>query len=406
MSKSKNILIVTQYFYPENFKSNDVAFELKKRGHNVTVLTGLPNYPKGKIYEGYGLFKKRKETINGVKVIRSLVLPRGKGGGVRLFLNYYSWAFFASIKAFFMGLNNKYDAVIVHATSPIMQFYPALIIKKIQKIPVYFWILDLWPESLEVAGGIKNKWVLAYFRKLVIRFYKHSEKILISSKGFKKSIVEKGNFASKIVYFPNWAEDTIINGDKNYPIPNMPEGFKVMFAGNVGEAQDMDSIMKSALLLKEHKHIKFIIVGDGRKMPYVKDFIQQNNLENTVHCVGRFPIESMSSFFEKADLMLVSLKNNKIFNLTVPAKMQAYMGAEKPILAMLNGDGADIIKESDAGFTVSASDSNALANKILEVSQLSKLELEEKGQNGKIFFDKNYKMEICIDNLERVLQDN
>ena len=148
------ILIVTQYYFPENFKSNDLSFELQKRGHDVTVLTGLPNYPEGKMYDGYGLFKNRKQKINGVKIIRSLLLLRGKGGGIRLFLNYFSFAFFASVQAFFLSFKNKYDAVIVHEPSPITQFYPALLLKKLQNVPVYFWVMDLWPESLEIAGGI------------------------------------------------------------------------------------------------------------------------------------------------------------------------------------------------------------------------------------------------------------
>ncbi len=404
MRKFKNILIVTQYFYPENFKSNDLAFELQKRGHNVTVLTGLPNYPEGKIFEGYGLFKKRKQNINGVKVVRALLLSRGNGGGLRLFLNYYSWVFFATIKALFLGLRYKYDAVIVHEPSPIMQFYPALMIKRLQKTPIYFWVMDLWPESLEIAGGVKNKWILSYFKRLVIKFYRHSEKIMITSKGFEKSILEKGDFKSKIVYFPNWAEDTITEGDKNYPIPELPNGFRVMFAGNVGEAQDMDSIMQTALLLKDNTEIKFIIVGDGRKMPYVKNFIQENKLERTVFCIGRFPVEAMSSFFSRSDIMLVSLKDDKIFNLTVPAKVQAYMSAEKPILAMLNGEGADIIKKADAGFTVFASDYKGLANKIIEISKLPKIELENKGKNAKKFFEDNFKKEHCISNLEKVME--
>ncbi len=403
MKKSKNILIVTQYFYPENFKSNDLAFELQKRGYTVTVLTGLPNYPEGKFYDGYGVFKKKTDIIDGVKVVRTLLLPRGKGGGLRLFLNYYSWVFFASMKAFFMGLNNKYDAVIVHATSPIMQFYPALVIKKLTEVPVYLWVLDLWPESLEVAGGIKNKFVLNYFQKITVNFYKNSEKILVSSKGMMKSIMEKGDFASKLVYFPNWAEDTILDGKIDYPLPNLPDGFRIMFAGNVGEAQDLESIMQAFLLLKDHKEIKLIIIGDGRKMSFVKEFIKNNQLDDTVFCFGRYPLEAMSSFFDKADIMLVSLKDSFIFNLTVPSRVQAYMGARKPILAMLNGDGSEIIKEANAGFTVPVSNYKLLADKILEISKLSKIELENKGKSAKKFFNENYRMENCISNLEKIM---
>ena len=397
------ILIVTQYYFPESFKSNDLSFELQKRGHEVTVLTGLPNYPEGKMYDGYGVFKNRKQEINGVKVIRSLLLLRGKGGGIRLFLNYFSFAFFASIKAFFLNFGNKYDAVIVHEPSPITQFYPALLLKKLQNAPVYFWVMDLWPESLEIAGGVKNKFILNFFKKMVITFYKNSEKILITSKGFKNSIVEKGDFENKLEYFPNWAEDSISEGDQNFPVPDLPVGFKVMFAGNVGEAQDMESIMNSALALKDHSEIKFIIVGDGRKMPFVQDFIEKNNLQKTVFTVGRFPVEAMASFFAKADVMLVSLKDDKIFNLTVPAKVQAYMSASKPIVAMLNGEGAEIIEEAKCGLSAPAGDSNKLAETILKMASLPKEELLQMGENSRNFFQANYQLSTCIDNLERIL---
>jgi glycosyltransferase involved in cell wall biosynthesis len=397
------VLIVTQYFYPENFKSNDMAFELKKRGHQVTVLTGIPNYPEGKIYDGYGFFKTRKQIIDGVEIIRALLMPRGKGGGIRLFINYFSWAFFASLKARKISSSKKFDAIIVHEPSPITQFYPALVVKKRQKTPIYFWVMDLWPESLEIAGGIKNKFILNFFTKMVQKFYKESEKILITSKGFKKSILEKGDFEDKIHYFPNWAEDTISFGNKEFPIPTLPEGFKVMFAGNIGEAQDMDSIMMAALRLKQNKNIKFILVGDGRKMPFVQDFIKNNNLEETVYTVGRYPVEAMASFFDAADVLLVSLKDDPIFNLTVPAKVQAYMSSGKPIIAMLNGEGAETIIEANCGFAVPAGNSDKLAEIINQASQMTKEHLLSLGENGKKFYETHYKMEECISNLEKII---
>ncbi len=400
------ILIITQYFYPENFKSNDLAFELKKRGHDVTVLTGLPNYPEGKIYDGYGIFKNRTQFIKGVKVLRSLLLPRGNGGGVKLFLNYYSFAFFASIKAIFRSFYNKYDAIIVHEPSPITQYYPAYFLNKLQKTPVYFWVMDLWPESLEIAGGVKNKFILNYFKKLVVKFYKNSEKILITSKGFRKSIIEKGDFDDKIEYFPNWAEESISDGISTYPIPNLPNGFKVMFAGNVGEAQDMESLMNAAKILKDYKNIKFLIVGDGRKLPFVNDFVTKNNLQETVFCIGRFPVEAMSTFFSEADVMLVSLKHDKIFNLTVPAKVQAYMSVSKPIIGMLDGEGADIINDANCGISVGAGNANELADAIVKFSKLSEIELIQMGENGKAFFENNFKLSSCIDILENILNKN
>lgn len=406
MSKSKKILLVTQYFYPENFKSNDLAFELGKRGYSVTVLTGYPNYPEGKFYEGYGIFKNKNENINGVKVIRALLLPRGKGGGIRLFLNYFSWAFFASIKAFVLAFTDKFDAVIVHEPSPITQGFPAIVLKKIQKIPMYFWVLDLWPESLTSAGGVTNKFVLGFFTKIVQLVYNQSDKILISSKGFEKSILEKGNYKKKLIYFPNWAEDTISLGNKNYGIPELPEGFKIMFAGNIGIAQDLESIMKAMLELKEYADIKLILIGNGRSKTFVKEFIKEKNLEDTVFLVGKYPIEAMASFFEKADGLLVTLKDELIFNLTVPAKVQAYMSSSKPIIGMLNGEGADLIHEAKCGFCAPAGDYKKLASSILKLYDLESKNRIEMGVSGYKYYEANFKLENCISNLESILEES
>lgn len=398
------ILIVTQYFYPETFKSSDLAFELQRRGHDVTVLTGIPNYPEGRVFKGYGLFKRRTEEIRNVKVYRTFLIPRGKGGGLRLFLNYYSWAFSASLKAKKLAKTTKYDAIIVHEPSPITQFYPAWIVSKTQDTPIYFWVMDLWPESLSIAGGIKNKFILNYYKALITKFYKRSKKILVTSKGFIKSICEKGDFQDKIEYFPNWAEDVISEGNISYPIPKLPEGFKVMFAGNIGEAQDMENVLAAFLHIKRIEEIKLIIIGSGRRSEYVENFVEEHNLKGTVFCFGHYPVEAMASFFHQADLLLVSLKDDPIFNLTVPAKVQAYMSSGIPLIGMLNGEGAEIIQEADCGFTVSASDYISLGNSILGAYKTDKAELQRKGENGKVFYRKHFKMSECITNLERIIE--
>jgi glycosyltransferase involved in cell wall biosynthesis len=397
------ILIVTQYFYPENFKSNDLAFELKNRGHDVTVLTGLPNYPEGRLYEGYGFFKRRKEKINGINVIRALLFLRGKKSGWRLILNYFTWAFFASIKAFFLAFKENFDAIIVHEPSPITQGLPAIVIKKINKTPIYFWVLDLWPESLQSAGGINNKLVLGFFNQIVKYVYNNSDKILISSRGFSKSILNKGDYLDKLVYFPNWAEDVVSKGDINYPIPDLPQGFKITFAGNIGTSQDMKSVMKSALLLRDKKDIHFIIIGEGRAKEWLERYVNDNELNETVHLLGRFPIDAMRAFFEKSDALLVTLKDDITFNLTVPAKLQAYMSVGKPILSMLNGEGSKIIKNSKAGLVANAGDFEMLTKNILALYNSSPEIKTQMGKSAKEYYDSNFKLEHCISNLEDII---
>ena len=403
------VLLVTQYFHPENFKSNDIAFELVKRGYKVTVLTGIPNYPGGAYFKGYGLFRKRIQKINGVKIIRAPLIPRGNGGKIRLVLNYFSWPFFASIYAFFISLFCKYDFVIVHQTSPVMQGLPAVIVKKIQKIPMFFWVLDLWPESLSAAGDINNKKILSFFTSITKYLYKNSDKILISSRNFKKSILEKGNYEDKIIYFPNWAEDVFFNDSEIDTelahLSLLPKGFIVMFGGNIGEAQDFENVMKCALILKDNKEVKFVIIGDGRKKNWLETFILNNNLSETVFCLGRFPLHTMPSFFKKADVLLLSLKNEIIFNLTVPAKLQAYMAMGKPVIAMINGEGNDIIHESGCGIAVNAGDHESLANSLLKLYEMPHSELNIMGENGRIFCDKHFNLNKSIDNLCAIMHN-
>lgn len=397
------ILLVTQFFHPENFKSNDIAFEMAKRGHDVTVLTGLPNYPGGKVYDGYGIFKRRVETVNGVRILRTLVIPRGKGGGLRLALNYFSWAFIASIWAFFIALFRKYDAVIVHETSPITQGFPALVVKWMQRIPMYFWVLDLWPESLQAAGNINNKYILGFFSKVAALMYRNSEKVLMGSEGFRDSILDKGDFEDKLVYFPNWAEDIFADAVQ-MPVPQMPDGFKVLFAGNVGEAQDFENVMKAALLLKG-TGVRMLIVGDGRKKPWVDQFIDQNHLHDVVCMMGRHQLDLMPSFFKAADVLFLSLKDEYIFSLTIPAKLQAYMASGKPVAAMINGEARKLIQDAECGLSCPSGDPDAFAECILRLKDMSPAELEELGTNGKKYFDLYFNKEKCMDALCNLMED-
>ena len=398
------ILVVTPHFSPENFKCNDMAFELAARGHDVDVMTAIPDYPKGRFYDGYGLFKRRSETVNGVRVFRSPIIPRGDGSAVRMALNYISYTFFAVCHALRIGLTRKYDAVIVFQISPVMVGIPAVIIRKMRKTPVYFWVLDLWPESLAAAGGIRRRYILGAFGRLTEWLYRNSDKILISSKGFRKSICEKGDFDSRILHFPNWVDSAMERrGGTDYSVPAIPEGFVVMFAGNMGDAQDLPSVMKAAERLKPHGDIHFVFLGDGRMKAWVEEYVREYGLEHTVHCLGRHPLESMPEFFSRADVLFLSLKDTEIFALTVPARLQSYMAAGKQVVAMLNGEGADIIEESQCGYSVPAGDSEALARLLLELSREDKGILRRKGENGLSYSRRHYDFKSSIDTLERLI---
>lgn len=399
----EKILICTNHFYPETFRVNDIAFNFAEKGYDVTVLTAIPDYPKGKFFDGYGIFSRRCEKVKGVKVIRGFAIPRGNGNTFRIVLNYLSFFISSVFISVWLGLFRKFDRVFVHETSPVMIGVPAIIVKKLQHIPLLFWVLDLWPESLQAAGGVNNIRILKLFEKLTKWIYKNSDKILISSRGFKQSILDKGDFKDKIVYFPNWV-DREMASDKHISLPQFPQGFIVMFAGNIGEAQDFEHIMDAALRLRSHKDIHFVIVGNGRKFKWVESFVHSNSLEEQVHLLGRYPSETMPLLFSKADVMLVTLKDASIFNLTVPAKLQAYMSAGKPIVAMMNGEGPRLIEEAQCGWAVVAGDDKGLAKCILDISSYDKEILLNKGSNGRRYQIDNFNVDKCLLALERMME--
>lgn len=399
----EKILICTNHFYPETFRVNDIAFNFAEKGYDVTVLTAIPDYPKGKYFDGYGIFSRRCEKVKGVKVIRGFAIPRGNGNTFRIVLNYLSFFISSVFISVWLGLFRKFDRVFVHETSPVMIGVPAIIVKKLQHIPLLFWVLDLWPESLQAAGGVNNIRVLKLFEKLTKWIYKNSDKILISSRGFEQSIIDKGDFKDKIVYFPNWV-DREMASDKQISLPQLPQGFIVMFAGNIGEAQDFEHIMDAAIRLRSHKDIHFVIVGNGRKFKWVESFVQNHSLEEQVHLLGRYPSETMPLLFSKADVMLVTLKDASIFNLTVPAKLQAYMSAGKPIVAMMNGEGPRVIEEAQCGWSVVAGDDKGLAKCILEISSFDEEILLNKGSNGRRYQIDNFNVDKCLLALERMME--
>ncbi len=276
-----NILIVTQYFYPENFRVNDLATEFKNRGHEITVLTGIPNYPAGKYYNGYGIVKNNRETYKGIKIFRSPLIPRGSGSSVRLALNYISFII-GSIFTSLILLRKKYDIIFVFEPSPITVCLPAIFIKKIKKIPICFWVLDLWPESVVSAGNLKTGLIPKILNPLVKFIYKHSDKILVSSRGFINSIEEKGINKNKVNFFPQWAEPIFkpLKPERILLSSISTNDFIVMFAGNIGEAQDFPSILEAAKLLREYTDIHWVILGDGRKEKWVRERRDEFNLGN------------------------------------------------------------------------------------------------------------------------------
>lgn len=398
------LLVVTQYFWPENFRVNDLVAELVVRGHQVTVLTGYPNYPAG---EFFGDFVAAPENFNeyaGAEVVRVPHTARGKGG-VRLMLNYLTFALSATGAGLWKLRGRDFDAVFCYEPSPITVGLPAAAMRAVKKAPLAFWVLDLWPETLHAIGVVKSPTILAAVGKLVSFIYKRCDLILAQSRSFIPNIVKYAGPAARVAYFPSWAE-SVYDMAEVAPAAEIQGGspaFTVMFAGNVGAAQDFPAILAAAEKLKDNPAIRWVIVGDGRLSGWLAEQVAARGLSHCFILLGRYPVERMSSFFKHADALLVSLKDEPIFSMTIPGKLQSYLAAGTPLLAMLNGEGADVVKRAHAGVTCDAGDHEGLANAVLAMAAMTPAERAMMGKNGLEASAAQFDRAVLISQLEKWL---
>ncbi|MES2560313.1 MAG: glycosyltransferase family 4 protein [Bacteroidota bacterium] len=399
------ILLVTQHFWPENFRINDVCLGLQSRGHEVVVLTGKPNYPKGDYYEGYSWWKKRKEEWNGITIYRSNLLLRKKGTGFRLILNYFSFAFLASVKV--LAIKGPFDKVFVFAPSPITVGIPGIVARYRFGVKNYLWIQDLWPESIRIAGGINNKQILGLTSWMTKMIYKGTHKLLVQSRGFIPYILNQDVKEEKLIYYPFYAEDFYKVEPKEQAYKEQfPEGFNLVFAGNIGEAQSFNTLLEAAdMLQKRNIPVNWIVFGDGRRKEYVQSQIKELGLTDNFKLMGSFPATEMPKYFSCADGLIVSLKDSFIFERTIPSKVQSYLACGRPIIGSLNGVGADIIQSANAGFVGAAEDSKALTEAVVSLYHLSEEERGLLGKNARAYYEKEFDRELLLDQLEHILNN-
>lgn len=399
------LLVVSQYFWPENFRINDLVAELVARGHEVTVLTGRPNYPEGTIFPDYVENPDKYDSYQGAKIVRVPLIARGTGG-LRLLLNYLSFAIVGSVMAPFLLRKQKFDAIFVCQLSPVIIALPGMTMRWLRRIPSIHWVLDLWPQSLEAVGAVRSPKILRFLEGLVGFIYRQSDLVLAQSRSFLPEIDRHLVAPNKALYFPSWAEalPALESVEFAPEVVSSPNTFDIVFAGNIGAAQDFPAILDAADLLKDKK-VRWLIVGDGRAADWVRSEINRRDLSQSVLMMGRYPLERMPSFFRHADALLVSLRDEPIFAMTIPGKLQSYLAAGVPILAMLNGEGALVLKDSAAGIAVPAGDSSALAKAVLTLMDLDADELNVLGQNGHRFQNSQFNREKLIGRLEGILSD-
>lgn len=400
------ILILTQYFWPETFIINDLARKLTEQGHEVTVATGKPNYPSGKVFDGYRAWGIQRECFaKKIDIVRVPLWPRRHGGPKNLILNYASFVISGLLFLPWLLRGRKFDCVVVFAMSPITQVIPAIPLKWLKRAHLAAWIQDLWPESLAATGFVRNPQALHVVGWMVKGIYACCDTLLLQSRAFFDPVARYAS-RSKLVYYPN----SIALPSENAIPPEVPaqlievlrENFCVVFAGNIGIAQSIETVVEAAELLRQHSNLKFVLVGSGSRFEWVKERKNQLGLDNVV-LAGRFPMEAMPQIFEHSSTLLVSLKDEEIFSYTIPSKVQAYLAAGKPIIASVRGEGARVIEEAGAGKACEPESARSLADSILSLMSLSPSEREEMGSAGQRYFNEHFNMDRQAERLVEIL---
>lgn len=398
MKPKKHILVVSQYFYPETFRINDMCLEWVKRGYKVTVVTGIPNYPMGKTFKGYGITKKRHEVWNGIEIYRIPLIPRGSGS-LGMIANYLSFM----VSGMLAGKmkNIKADLVFSFEVSPMTQVMTGISFAKKLHVPHYLYVQDLWPENVITVTGIRNPLIIKPIDKMVDYIYKNSDQIFATSPSFVEAICNRKVAVNreKVHYWPQYAEEFYKPIDKSiakevaaaYGIPN-DDSFKIIFTGNVGTAQGIDILPQTAELLK-NENIKFVIIGDGRYLEKLVSDIKSRQLEKMFIFVARQPAEKIPVLLSACDVAFISFADDELWKMTIPAKLQSYMACGMPIIAVADGETKRIIEEAKCGWVCKMGDSRGLKNTIHEVM---KIDLQEMMKHSLCYYNNNYKKEKVI----------
>jgi glycosyltransferase involved in cell wall biosynthesis len=399
------VLIVTQYYWPESFRITDLARALRERGHEIVILTGLPNYPHGRLFEGYGIRGPWSETVDDIPVLRVPLMPRGDGRAWRLAANYASFA--ASATALGLArLPHDVDVVFVYEVSPITVALPAIALRRLRSLPVVLWVQDLWPHNVSATGAVRSKTLLRAIAWLTRWIYARCDVVLAQSAAFLQPLEAQGVPRDRLSYLPNWAEilyEPMQLGPDAPERAALPQGFLVVFAGNIGVSQDFGTILAAAERLRDHPDIHWVVFGDGRMKPWVEREVVKRGLGRVVHLLGQHPVETMPKYFALADALLISLRHDPLYSMVVPSKLQSYMACAKPVIAALDGEAARIVRDSQGGLVVGAEDAEALAEAVLRISTMSSGERREMGCRNRRYFEEHFERDRLVSELERIL---
>ncbi len=400
------ISFVTQYFFPEQVSNNNIARDLHDAGHEVSVTTAVPNYPEGRYFTGYSNREKRVQDWDGIEISRVRTVPRG-ASKITLMANFFVYALMASLKMLIRP--GKPDVIFASQLSPVTMVLPAIVQKWRTGAPLVIWVQDIWPESATFTLGIKSPFLTRPLDRMCRWIYRRADLLLVQSAAFPQRMTRFGIPEDRMRVFPNSAPPTyrpLLPEDAPEQAALVPQdGFRIMFAGNIGESQDFDTILAAADLLRDRADLKWVIIGSGRDLPRVQQKVSEKGLDSAFVFPGRFPEEQMPLFFAHADAMLVTLKDIPIWALTVPYKVQCYLACGKPVVAGLGGEGARIVRDSGAGYAAEPSNATDLASCVAKMMDTSRDTLTRHGQAARRYFDDHFAREKTSAQLESWLSE-
>lgn len=402
------ILIITQYFWPENFRVNDIAIYLNSKNHEVDVLTSYPNYPEGEIFSDFKKNPKNYEKLEGIKIYRVPSFPRYKSSKFNLFINYLSFSISSIFAGYFYTKKKKYDVIFTFGTSPVTVALTSIFFSKITKTKTVLWLLDMWPNILFELNIVKENYAKNILKILMNFIYENTDYILIQSKSFAK-FLPKNSLKNEIIYYPAWAEEEVNSKSLNLQERrNLKDDliffkdnyFKIVFTGNIGEAQNFDNIITTAEIIQSQNiKVCWIIVGEGRTKKYFQEIIKEKKINN-FNFIGSRNLNEIYFYHHNSDALLISLKKGEALSATIPGKLQTYLNSNKFILGFIDGEAAQIIKDSKAGLVVSPDNPQMFARKIIEVVNNIKILEDRKHINVNNFSSKNFNKAKLLKNIE------
>jgi len=401
-NKTKRILVVSQHFWPESFRINDICDSFVEHGYEVEVLCGIPNYPKGQFFDGYGYFKNKHQTVNGIKVRRCIEIKRGKNTNIRIFLNYISFPI-TSIFSLPYLLRQNYDKIFLFQTSPVMMSLAGILLGRMKKIETTMYVLDLWPENLYTVLNVRNRLLRSFLSKTSIWYYRKTDKLIANSRKLVELLKERTQKEDRhITYIPQFCEKIYETSIEDEVLKaRFSNTFNMVYTGNISPAQSFETVLEAAKILRSNNYddIAWIIVGDGMSKGWLEDEAQKANLSDNFIFIGHVPVEEIPKYTNIADGLFACLSKIDLLDCTIPAKTFSYYAASRPMVLAMDGEIQQIIRESKAGYAVDAEDSVGLADAVAKLYDATEDERKRMGENAKEYYFKHFERNLNMKKL-------